>query len=294
MSISIPVIISGVDAEGKNFSEGVRTLIVNKHGGKIATTNRLAMGAEVLIENLALGAFGKAYVVWLGEKRYPGGVTHLGLQMVEAQNVWGIAFPPDDWASEPPEETSPALDAPPTAERAGPVSAETPVSSLAGEEITIRLLQELQESADAHAREFQDRLKQLATRMGMELEFDLRERAAYAKAHEVGALEKEIKVLRGIVSAARQEIERLDARIEELQDGFEAVTPAPPPPPLPEVQQQLTALLNAAVESMNRAAEAGLTEYRRLLEQENQKTAARTGLAAHEKAAPPTDPAPKS
>jgi hypothetical protein len=100
LSISIPVVISGKDADGNSFSESVRTLVVNKHGGKIATTYRLALGTEVSILNPALGVKAKASVVWLGEMTGPGDLHHVALQLVEAQNIWGIAFPPDDWSSE--------------------------------------------------------------------------------------------------------------------------------------------------------------------------------------------------
>ena len=222
--ISIPVVISGVDADGNSFSEGVRTLIVNKHGGKIATTHDLVMGTEVLIENPALGIAAKASVVWLGEKSYSGDLHHVGFQLFEAQNVWGIAFPPDDWRSEPREEAPPAPENRPASEQADAIGAETRVPSLAGEEITIRLLQELQHSADAHAQEFQDRLKQLTHRLGLEFEFDLHERAAHAKVHELGALEQEIKVLRESLSASREEIGKLEAKIQELQSGLNAAT----------------------------------------------------------------------
>ena len=97
------------------------------------------------------------------------------------------------------------------------MGAETHVPSLAGEEITIRLLQELQESADAHAREFQDRLKLLTHHVELEFEVDLRAHAAHAKAHEVGALEEEIRVLRESLSASREEIGKLEAKIQELK-----------------------------------------------------------------------------
>lgn len=294
LSISIPVIITGVDAEGNKFSEGVRTLIVNKHGGKVATTQHLAMGTEILIENLALGAVGKANVVWRGEKEYPGGIHHIGLQMIEAQNVWGIEFPPDDWASDLQEEPSIAPDAQPAAQSAGAESGEAQAPSMAGDETTLKLLQELRESADAHAHEFQDRLKELIHRLGLEMEFDLRERAAYAKVYEMGVLQQEIKALRDIVLAAREEIGRLDAKVEELQCGFEAASSSAPPPPLQEAQRQFTALLNSVVESMNRSAEAGLTEYRNLLKKENQEAAGPLRLAAEAGAGPPRDPARKS
>jgi len=281
LSISIPIVISGVDSDGNNFSESVRTEIVNKHGAKITTAHHLTMGTEVVIENRALGAVAKASVAWLGEKHNPAGLHHVGLQLLEAQNVWGIEFPPDDWSLEIAETPPPAPDQLPASEPAG---AETRVPSLAGEEITIRLLQELQESADAHAREFQDRLKQLSQRLGSELEVDLRERAAQSKAREIGALEEEVKALREILSASREEIEKLEARVRELQSGLKATTedPSTPPQSLEEARRQLTDMTNSVVESMNRAAEAGLNEYRNLLKKENQESAGRKRQARQE------------
>jgi polyhydroxyalkanoate synthesis regulator phasin len=295
LSISIPVVISGVDADGNVFNEGVRTLIVNKHGGKVAATHHLSMGSEILIENRALGVVAKATVAWLGGKRYPGDLHHVGLQLLEAQNVWGIVFPPDDWSLESWEEAPPAPDDPPASERADAVSAETRVSSLAGEEFTIRLLQELRESADAHVREFQDRLNQLTQRLGLELEFDMRERSAQSSARDISTLEEEIKVLREGLSAASERIEKLEAKILELQGGRQATAEIPPSPPAPlqEAQRQLTALTTSVMESMNRAAKAGLDEYRSLLQKENQQSAARRRARPQENP-PPGGPTPET
>ncbi len=100
LSISIPVVISGVDIDGNDFSEGVRTQVVNKHGGKIATTRRLKMGSEVLIENPASGKSANSKVVWLDGNQSPDGLRSVALQLVEAQNIWGISFPPDDWTAD--------------------------------------------------------------------------------------------------------------------------------------------------------------------------------------------------
>ena len=296
LSISIPIVISGVDADGNNFSETAQTLIVNKHGGKIATPRHLAMGTEVLIENPTLGVVAKASVVWWGEKHHPEDLHHVGLQLLEARNIWGYAFPPDDWGREPRAEATPAPDERPDPEGAGTVGAETHVPSLAGEEITIRLLQELQESADAHAREFQDRLKLLTHHVELEFEVDLRAHAAHAKAHEVGALEEEIRVLRESLSASREEIGKLEAKIQELKCSLQATTenPRQPPTPLEEARRQLIALTNSVVESMNRAAEAGLSEYRRLLLKENQESAARQRPGAEENPPPPGGPSRES
>ena len=277
LSIAVPVVISGVDTGGDRFSESVCTVVVNKHGGKIAIARRLAMGAEIAIENRHLGIVAKAQVVWLNEPDHAGEMHHVGLQLLEAQNVWGIAFPPDDWRSEPgreaPRPPEILTGSPPAAD----ANAETRLPSLAAEEITIRLLQELQESADAHVREFQDRLKLLTHRLGWEFESHLRDRAAAAKGSEVGTLE-EIKGLRESLSEARK-IVKLEAGLQELKCALAGATGNPPPTPTPlqEARRQLTALTNSVVDSMNRAAEAGLREYRSLLQKENQQTATRLG-----------------
>ena len=295
LAISIPIIISGVDAQGHEFNESVRTLVVNKHGGKILTIHHLAMGTEVLIENRAVGAVAKASVVWLSEKHTAGDLHHVGLQLLEAQNVWGIAFPPEDWSGEPAGEEPAEPASPPAVERAGATGAETQASSLAGEEITIRGLLELEKSTDAYVREFQDRLTQLSQCMGLELEFELRARAAAAKKEEVGALEEEIKVLRESLGVAREEMVKLEARIQELHGGLNATTEKPPPTtPLQEAHRQLAALANSVVESMNRAAAAGLSEYRNLLEKENQESAARLRPGTEKKPPTPAGSSPGS
>ena len=112
VTISIHIFISGVDADGNNFSESVHTQVVNHHGGKIATTHHLAMGTEVLIENRAMGVVAKTRVVWLGEKDEAGALIPVGLALLEPQNVWGMTFPPDDWRPESEEETPPATNFP--------------------------------------------------------------------------------------------------------------------------------------------------------------------------------------
>ncbi len=288
LSISIPIIISGVDADGNPFSESVRTLIVNKHGGKIMTARHLARGTEVVIENRPLGVVAKASVAWLNEKHREGNLHLVGLQLLEAQDIWGIAFPPDDWRSEIIDEES-AAPAPLTAGR----SADGPaprVSSLAGEEITIQLLKEMQESADGHARDFENRVKELVHRLGLELEIDLRERASLAKQHEVGALEEQVKALRESLRAAREEMAKLEAGIQELKSHLPVAAGSPSPAPLHDAQRQLAALANSVVESMNRAAEAGLREYQNLLQEENRESAARQGRDAGPNPPPPNGP----
>ncbi len=113
LAISIPIVITGADIEGKDFIEGVRTQVVNKHGAKIATMHRLVMGAEVLIENPANGRSVNSIVVWLDGNPSPDDKRSVALQLMEAQNIWGISFPPEDWTVELRED-------PPTANRTIP------------------------------------------------------------------------------------------------------------------------------------------------------------------------------
>lgn len=278
LSISIPVVISGMGADGHSFREAVRTLIVNKHGGKIATAQHLALNSEITVENAALNVVAKANVVWLSDKHHIADLHHVGLQLVEAQNVWGIAFPPDDWSLEAPDEKA-AASAP--AANFGGGGSDAQVSSLAGEELTIRLLQELQQSADDHTREFKARVKQLAQRVGLELEVNLREHAASVKAREVGALEAEIKTLRESLRSSRQEIEELHGRIQALKTDLQSATErTPQAAALKEVRQQFSAMANSVVERMNTAAVEGLNDYRTLLQKENQESVARLRRAA--------------
>ena len=103
LSIAIPIFISGTNTIGKSFREKAHTLVVNKHGAKIATSQRLAAGAEVLIENPAMGFTAKAVVIPvaadpLGTDPTPSpGGSEVAVQLYEARNIWGIEFPPGDW-----------------------------------------------------------------------------------------------------------------------------------------------------------------------------------------------------
>ena len=292
LSISIPVTISGADADGHAYSENVRTVIINKHGGKIATTRHLTMGTEILIENHAMGLAAKASVAWLGEKPSAGDLHHVGLQLLEAQNIWGIAFPPDDWVAEQSEEELAKPRPASTSGDANTKGAGTRVSSLDRDVIPNRVMHELRAVADACVLDFQDRLKQLTQQLGMELEFDLRARAFVARDREVGGMDEQIRVLQQSLSTAREEIGKLEARVRELKSALQTMPKNARPIPAKEAHRQLTDLSNSIVESMNRAAEEGLREYRSLLQRENQESAAK--LRAGEGTPPPEPPGPSS
>ncbi|PYV16667.1 MAG: hypothetical protein DMG21_10940 [Acidobacteria bacterium] len=107
MAIAIPIAFSGKSSGGAAFKENTRTITINRQGAKVATMQALTLGAEVLIENRHLGTSARANVVWLGERKGPKDSVEIGVQLVEASNIWGIEFPPEDW-----QEGSPAKPAP--------------------------------------------------------------------------------------------------------------------------------------------------------------------------------------
>ncbi|MGA3323774.1 MAG: hypothetical protein ABSF45_04830 [Terriglobia bacterium] len=108
LSISIPIVIHGKDAQQKAFKEKTHTLIVNKHGAKLATSHQLAVGTQILIENPTMGSAGEANIVWVSAKRSSQGLHEVGVQLVEAQNIWGLEFPPDDWTNQEKDQGMPA------------------------------------------------------------------------------------------------------------------------------------------------------------------------------------------
>ncbi len=93
----IPITIHGLDASGQSFKENTWTIGVNKQGAKIATFHPLALGTQISIVNPILGRTAKGRVIWVGEKRFPEDPYEVGVELTEAQNVWGIKFPPEDW-----------------------------------------------------------------------------------------------------------------------------------------------------------------------------------------------------
>jgi hypothetical protein len=97
LAIAIPIAISGKDSNGQSFKENTRTIVINKHGAKIASFHQLTLGTGISVENRALGVTAKTNVVWLGDRKSPKEASEIGVQLLEAENIWGIEFPPEDW-----------------------------------------------------------------------------------------------------------------------------------------------------------------------------------------------------
>jgi hypothetical protein len=97
LNLQIPLILRGADASGRAFKENVWTLDLNKHGARIATFHELTAGSEITVENPVLGYSARARIAKIYEKQFPENPAAVGVELLEAKNVWGIRFPPEDW-----------------------------------------------------------------------------------------------------------------------------------------------------------------------------------------------------
>jgi hypothetical protein len=126
---AVPITVTGVDALGQPFKERTTTVMVNCHGCKYQSKHYVPKNSTVTLEipRPAAGAPRRTLVgrvIWVQRPRAVRELFQIGLEFEIAGNVWGIAFPPDDWFPVPGEE--PQAAAP---EAAAPELKPTPVES---------------------------------------------------------------------------------------------------------------------------------------------------------------------
>jgi len=113
---AVPLTVTGVDALGQPFKERTTTVMVNCHGCKYQSKHYVPKNSIVTLDiprqqpgQPARSVQGR--VVWVQRPRTVRELFQIGLEFEVAGNVWGIAFPPEDWVPYPDEE-SPAIPAP--------------------------------------------------------------------------------------------------------------------------------------------------------------------------------------
>ena len=228
LPISVPIVISGKDARQNEFRETTRTIVVNKHGAKIVAAHQLAVGTEILIENRPLGAAARANVVWFNPEQGADHLHEAGVQLVDAENIWGIEFPPKDWGADPVDlglampkavpapAPSPALPQPLPKGMA-------PAAATIAEKAPPQVSRPPGELTDAQFRTFQAKVEQFAEQIRTELETELRKKAASVRDEEAGTLDGVLEASQKQVQAVKAELERLEAKLLELQRGQQAV-----------------------------------------------------------------------
>lgn len=103
---AVPLTVTGVDALGQPFKERTTTTMVNCHGCKYQSKHYVPKNSIVTLEiPRTEPAFPprtvKGRVVWVQRPRTVRELFQIGLEFEVAGNVWGIAFPPEDWFPSP-------------------------------------------------------------------------------------------------------------------------------------------------------------------------------------------------
>ena len=95
-AIPVPITISAVDKDGQSFREDSRTLVITRHGMMVETIHRLNLGAEITVENPALGRTSTGRVVWCGNEQSASQVNEIGIYLTDAGVLCGVELAPED------------------------------------------------------------------------------------------------------------------------------------------------------------------------------------------------------
>src|SRR5262249_40024796 len=117
---AVPLVVRGVDALGRPFQERTSTLAINCHGCRYQSKHYVLKNMSVTLEVPQPEANQpprplRGKITWILRPRTVRELFQIGVELEAPGNVWGIAFPPEDWFP-PPESAVPSA---PTGE-AGP------------------------------------------------------------------------------------------------------------------------------------------------------------------------------
>src|SRR6266849_2203115 len=99
---AVPLAVTGVDALGRPFDERTSSLIVNCHGCRYQSKHYVLKNMWVVLE-IPHPETGqpprtvRGRVAWIQRPRTVKQLFQVALELEVSGNVWGIAFPPEDW-----------------------------------------------------------------------------------------------------------------------------------------------------------------------------------------------------
>ena len=103
---AVPLVVTGVDALGRPFVERTSSLILNCHGCRYQSKHYVLKNMWVTLEiphpeagQLPRTVRGR--VAWIQRPRTVRQLFQVALELEVSGNVWGIAFPPEDWFAFP-------------------------------------------------------------------------------------------------------------------------------------------------------------------------------------------------
>jgi hypothetical protein len=103
--LAVPILVSGVRANGATFSERTRTVVVNAHGALVQLREQVLPGQMLRIKNLATNEELNCTVVDINPRSTA--VQEVGVEFAEScPRFWRVSFPPVDWSLRSPEAKS--------------------------------------------------------------------------------------------------------------------------------------------------------------------------------------------
>src|SRR5882757_2045052 len=103
---AVPLVVTGVDALGRPFVERTSSLIINCHGCRYQSKHYVLKNMWVSME-IPHPESGqpprtvRGRVAWIQRPRTVRQLFQVALELEVSGNVWGIAFPPEDWTASP-------------------------------------------------------------------------------------------------------------------------------------------------------------------------------------------------
>src|SRR2546423_10490264 len=136
---AVPLVVTGVDALGRPVVERTSSLIINCHGCRYQSKHYVLKNMWVTME-IPPRESGqpprsvRGRVAWIQRPRTVRQLFQVALELEVSGNVWGIAFPPEDWVGFPElAQGATKLDAAPETLSLPPAVAEKDAASHLGE-----------------------------------------------------------------------------------------------------------------------------------------------------------------
>ena len=97
LTLRIPLKIGIKQSNGAFLTFDARTTVVNKNGARIESDLAPPLDQEVIITVSGSGNSATARVAWVSKEKNENGICEFGVELEDAENLWGVRFPPDDW-----------------------------------------------------------------------------------------------------------------------------------------------------------------------------------------------------
>lgn len=99
ITVTIPLEVRSQD--GNETRAAATTKYVNRHGALLLTEQLFPLDTEVTLYIPHLERETQSRVVWVSADKDKSGFYGLGVELKDAENFWGVQFPPDDWIPSP-------------------------------------------------------------------------------------------------------------------------------------------------------------------------------------------------